>query len=424
MGLIDNAVNKDEKTLSQLEESYGEINKKLTDIDEKLEKIKTEYYESFNNIENTKKEIIAEEKVKSYMAKGNKYFYLSGWVPQSSIKKVENLENTFNNSMVEINDSDKVSESPPTKLKNNKLIKPFENIVNMYGTPNYNEIDPTSFLALTYILLYGMMFGDLGQGIIFILASFLLKKKWKMGSDLLLRTGVSASIFGLFYGSFFGLEDVIPTLVMKPFDNIMPVLAISIMFGIIIMLISYCLGIYNKLVKQKDLEEGIFGKEGLAGMLMMISFILLIAKIVILNKMPFILPVGMLIVSILMEIFKQPLSRTIENISPKYDTSASDYYLENSFSIIEAILSVFSNLVSFTRVGAFAINHVGLFMAFEVMASLVGGIGSFIILLLGNIIIIGLEGMVVFIQCLRLEYYELFSKYYKGDGEKFSPLKK
>ncbi|MCI5839509.1 MAG: H(+)-transporting ATPase, partial [Peptoniphilaceae bacterium] len=363
-------------------------------------------------------------KVKSYMAKGNKYFYLSGWVPQSSIKKVENLENTFNNSMVEINDSDKVSESPPTKLKNNKLIKPFENIVNMYGTPNYNEIDPTSFLALTYILLYGMMFGDLGQGIIFILASFLLKKKWKMGSDLLLRTGVSASIFGLFYGSFFGLEDVIPTLVMKPFDNIMPVLAISIMFGIIIMLISYCLGIYNKLVKQKDLEEGIFGKEGLAGMLMMISFILLIAKIVILNKMPFILPVGMLIVSILMEIFKQPLSRTIENISPKYDTSASDYYLENSFSIIEAILSVFSNLVSFTRVGAFAINHVGLFMAFEVMASLVGGIGSFIILLLGNIIIIGLEGMVVFIQCLRLEYYELFSKYYKGDGEKFSPLKK
>ena len=88
------------------------------------------------------------------------------------------------------------------------------------------------------------------------------------------------------------------------------------------------------------------------------------------------------------------------------------------------MLSVFSNLVSFTRVGAFAINHVGLYMAFEVMAKLAGGgILGVIILILGNILIIGLEGMIVFIQGLRLEFYEMFSKYYEGNGRKFRPIR-
>jgi len=94
----------------------------------------------------------------------------------------------------------------------------------------------------------------------------------------------------------------------------------------------------------------------------------------------------------------------------------------SSFSIIEALLSVFSNLVSFTRVGAFAINHVGLYMAFEVMANLAGGFWGGVILLLGNLLIIGLEGMIVFIQGLRLEFYEMFSKYYEGNGRLFRPI--
>ena len=137
------------------------------------------------------------------------------------------------------------------------------------------------------------------------------------------------------------------------------------------------------------------------------------------------MPVGviLLVASIVMMVFKQPIARKIEGNKRLYDQGKGDYYVESSFSIIEALLSVFSNLVSFTRVGAFAINHVGLYMAFEVMAKLAGGgIIGFIILILGNVLIIGLEGMIVFIQGLRLEFYEMFSKYYEGNGRLFRPL--
>ncbi|WP_244263832.1 V-type ATP synthase subunit I [Anaerococcus obesiensis] len=315
--------------------------------------------------------------------------------------------------------------NPPTKLKNNKLTRPFEFLVNMYGAPNYNEIDPTGFFAITYMLLYGMMFGDLGQGLIFILASFLVEKKNKIFGQLVRRIGFSACFFGIMYGSFFGIEDLIPTLLIKPFDNILKVLVASVAFGVILILISYILGIYNKLHKQKDLEEGVFGKEGIAGLIMMISFILIILNIVKINPLPMKFSITLLVLSIILMIFKQPISRKILGINPIYDQSSADYYIESSFSIIEALLSVFSNLVSFTRVGAFAINHVGLYMAFEVMSKLVGGgIIGIIILIFGNILIIGLEGMIVFIQGLRLEFYEMFSKYYKGDGQKFSPISK
>ena len=356
------------------------------------------------------------------MAKGDKYFYLSGWVPESKVDDFKELEEKYDKTKVNINNRS-CSSKTPTKLKNNILVRPFEFLVNMYGAPNYNEIDPTPFFAITYLLLYGMMFGDLGQGLVFVLLSFYVDKINKTFGGLVRRIGISSSIFGLMYGSFFGIETLIPTLLIKPFDNIMTVLIASVAFGVLLMVISYIIGIFNKVKKQNNIEEGIFGKEGLAGLMMMISFILIILNIVGKSPLPMPIAIVMLVLSIVMIIFKQPLARKIEGEYPLYDSSKGDYYVESSFSIVEALLSVFSNLVSFTRVGAFAINHVGLYMAFEVMAKLAGGgIIGIIILILGNILIIGLEGMIVFIQGLRLEFYEMFSKYYEGNGRKFRPI--
>ena len=174
----------------------------------------------------------------------------------------------------------------------------------------------------------------------------------------------------------------------------------------------------------KNIEEGIFGKEGIAGLMMMTSFVLLILNIVKVNPLPKTVGLVILLASIVMIVFSRPIAAKIEKKDEVFESSAFDYYVESSFSIIEALLSVFSNLVSFTRVGAFAINHVGLYMAFEVMSKIAGGgIKGLIILILGNILIIGLEGMIVFIQGLRLEFYEMFSKYYQGNGRKFRPIK-
>ncbi|MDY3007169.1 V-type ATPase 116kDa subunit family protein [Anaerococcus porci] len=424
LGFIDKEI-ENGTDMESLRKEYEENKRKLKELDKSLSKIKNDNLADLENIPKTIDYYKKSSKLKEKMLRGNKYFYLSGWVPESKFKILKDTVDKYEDSLIDQKKNKETIANPPTKLKNNKIFKPFEFLVNMYGAPNYNEVDPTGFFAITYMLLYGMMFGDLGQGLVFILASFFIGKKNEVFGQLIRRIGISASIFGLMYGSFFGIETLIPTLLIKPFDNIIKVLAASVGFGIILLIISYLIGIYNKLVKQKDLEEGIFGKEGIAGLIMMISFIMIILNIVNINPLPMTISLILLILSIVMMIFKQPITRILLSVSPLYDQSGSDYYVESSFSIIEALLSVFSNLVSFTRVGAFAINHVGLYMAFEVISKLVGGgfIGI-IILILGNILIIGLEGMIVFIQGLRLEFYEMFSKYYKGDGHKFSPISK
>lgn len=420
MGFIDKEI--PEQDLSSINEEIEDVDKELEDIDSKIKQIKTSNKEVVDNLSNSLEYYEKSDELVSKMARGNKYLYLTGWVPDSKINDFKELSEKHSDTTVTV--KDETNQAPPTKLKNNKLFRPFEFLVNMYGAPNYNELDPTPFFAISYMLLYGMMFGDLGQGLVFVLLSFLVDKKNKTFGALIRRIGFSACFFGLMYGSVFGIETLIPALLIKPFDNIMKVLIASVAFGIGLLLIAYCLGIYNKLVKQKNIEEGIFGKEGFAGLMMMTSFVILILNIVNINVIPKNIGVVMLIASIVMIIFSKPIAAKIEKRDEVYESTAFDYYVESSFSIIEALLSVFSNLVSFTRVGAFAINHVGLYMAFEVMSKIAGGgIKGIIILILGNILIIGLEGMIVFIQGLRLEFYEMFSKYYQGNGRKFRPIK-
>ncbi|MFO3664688.1 V-type ATP synthase subunit I [Anaerococcus sp. ENR0831] len=424
LGFVDNEI-PENANINSINQEYDSVNRELLSINHQINEIDRQYSDVLDNIAYSLDYAYKAEELKSTMAQGDKYFYLSGWVPESEVSKFKSLENKYEDTVLSTKKVEDTSDSPPTRLKNNSLFRPFEFLVNMYGAPNYDEIDPTPFFAITYLLLYGLMFGDLGQGLVFIAIGLWLSKKNKIFGGLIKRIGISASIFGLMYGSFFGREDLIPALLIKPFDNIMTVLIASVAFGVSLMVISYLIGIYNKVSKQHNIEEGIFGKEGLAGLMMMLSFIIIVLNIVNISPIPMSVGLVLLILSIVMMIFKQPIARKLEGNKRLYDQSKGDYYVESSFSIIEALLSVFSNLVSFTRVGAFAINHVGLYMAFEVMAKLAGGgIIGFIILVLGNALIIGLEGMIVFIQGLRLEFYEMFSKYYEGNGRLFKPIGK
>ena len=132
----------------------------------------------------------------------------------------------------------------------------------------------------------------------------------------------------------------------------------------------------------------------------------------------------LILISVILLVFKQPISNKIKKEERLYEENASSYYIESGFNLFETFLSIISNTISFIRVGAFALNHVGLFIAFHTLATMIGSTGGNIAMFfLGNIIIIGLEGLVVFIQGLRLFYYELFSKYYTGDGVLFTPDK-
>lgn len=364
------------------------------------------------------------EDIKSMLARSQNYFYLAGWVPESAKKNVQQVLSKYDDMFVNFLDGEDSGLTPPTKLKNNKFFKPFELLVNMYGTPNYKELDPTMFFGLTYMLLFGAMFGDLGQGAVMFLAGILLAKlKDKMMGGLLERIGFSSMVFGILYGSVFGLEGVIPALFLKPFENINKVLIIAIVFGIILLFVAYILGLYNNYIF-KNVQEGLFGQEGLAGFCLFILFLLLAATLVLKLSMisAHVVAACMLIVIFVM-IFKVPLTQLLYKRRPLHNgLDVTGYYVESSFSIIETLISMFSSTVSFIRVGAFAINHVGLFLAFSSIGKMIGtNAGNIAMIIVGNIVILGLEGLIVFIQSLRLEYYELFSKYFRGDGILFRP---
>jgi V/A-type H+-transporting ATPase subunit I len=294
----------------------------------------------------------------------------------------------------------------------------------MYGIPTYNEKDPTPFFALSYMLLFGAMFGDIGQGFIIFIGGLILKYIMKNRSfgGILSRLGISSMIFGLLYGSVFGNEEIIEHLLIKPMDSINTMLISAIVLGVALINIGYIYSLIN-LYTRRDLEEGIFGREGVVGYLFFWTLIVFVLdKVINFMGIPTLIYMLVLVALLLLMVFKQPLAHIIEGKKELYEDSPADYYIEAGFGVIETILSVLSNVISFIRVGAFALNHVGLYIAFATMAEMMNSqVAGVAVLIVGNIVIIGLEGLIVFIQSLRLEYYELFSKFYSGYGIPYKP---
>lgn len=409
-----------------------------------LERIYLEYKDVVSNInEHYRSEIIRiyseihlEQKIehmKENVAATKNFFYFSGWIPEGDAESTKNnLEKKYEDIIVVEEKPEEINKEfiPPTKLKNNWVISPFELLVNMYGVPNYNELDPTLFLGVTYLILFGAMFGDVGQGLVFVIIGFLLKRRAKKGTDakdygeILFRIGLSSTVFGFMYGSVFGNEELIHAIVVRPLENINFVLYSAIGFGVVLLLISFGMSIYN-LAREGDMEECIFGRNGVSGLIFYVALLSLGLQMLLNAQL---LPNSVFIIIMILALssllFKKPLYSVISKKEAEYEEGKSTYYIEGGFDLIETILSLLSNSISFIRIGAFALNHVGLFLAFSTMAKIANSpFISVAILVLGNIIIIGLEGLIVLIQGLRLEYYELFSKYFKGDGKTYIPVK-
>ena len=412
-----------------LNKEIGKEKKEIKDLEESLEVYKaehiTEFKKAYSRLEMEKKI----EEFKTDLAMGDEMFFMFGFVPSSDVISLKNeLEKQFGeNIIILVDDLNKTDcgITPPTKLSNSKFFKPFELLVKMYGTPAYNEKDPTVFFGLTYMILFGAMFGDVGHGLILLFSGLMIELLLN-GSGLggvLSRIGFSSTIFGFFYGSVFGSEEIIKPLIFSPMKNINYILIAGVILGIVLILSSYIYSIINLSVK-KNIEEGFFGRNGLAGLVFYLMLLYTIFSIVIgHSSLSFVMVCFMAGLLIIM-VFKQPLANKLTHTNKLYKKSSTDYYIEEGFGVIETLLSMLSNTISFLRVGAFTLNHVGLYIAFDTMAKMVSTPwGSAVILIIGNVIIIGLEGIIVLIQALRLEYYELFTKYFQGNGTEYVPAK-
>ncbi len=227
-------------------------------------------------------------------------------------------------------------------------------------------------------------------------------------------------IFGVLYGSVFGKENIIPAIFMSPMENIQTMLIYGIAIGVVLIIMAMILNIRNG-IKNKDKRKIFFDTNGLAGLIFYISILVIGVYFLLKGKM--IASIGVLSIFIALPLlaimFKGVLA---EKIFKEKDEEKSSL-VEKVFEVIELLLSFASNTISFVRIAAFAINHVGLCMAVYILSNMLTGTGSFMVSVIGNVIIIVLEGLIVGIQVLRLEYYELFSRFYTGDGKEYKPLR-
>ncbi|MBQ3940206.1 MAG: ATPase [Oscillospiraceae bacterium] len=317
---------------------------------------------------------------------------------------------------------------PPVRLKNGWFSRPFAMFVEMYGLPDYNGFNPTSLLAVTYTLLFGLMFGDVGQGLVMALLGIFLdkKKKFPLGG-IMARIGVSSAVAGLFYGSVFGYEHLldpvwerlgVPFLPLHAMENTNTIIFGAVGLGAVIIVISMLVNIAVRL-RRRDYEEAVFGNNGIAGLVFFAGLLLIVVGI--LTGRSFLtLPVilGMLVLPLLLMFFREPLGHWMAHKSYE-KPEIGDFIASNFFECFEFLLGYATNTLSFIRVGGFVFSHAGL-MSVVMLLSNEGH--SPVVMILGNIFVMCLEGLIVGIQVLRLEYYEVFSRCYDGDGKPFTPI--
>lgn len=363
------------------------------------------------------------------------FYILCGWMTEDDANKFEKeIENDPDIFCIVEDDHNNIFSTPPTKLKNPKIFKPFEMFIKMYGLPAYNEFDPTMFVALTYSFIFGAMFGDVGQGFVLFLGGLLLYKWKKMNLAAIVSiAGVFSTFFGFMFGSIFGFEDIIDAVWLRPVEHMttLPfigklntVFVVAIAFGMFLVLVSMILHIANAF-KQHDTENKFFDTNGLAGFVFYAAIVLIVFLFMTGNKLPAtIVLIVMFVVPLLLIALKEPLTKLVDKSPKGSETSVGMFIVQTFFELFEVLLSYFSNTLSFVRIGAFAVSHAAMMEVVLMLAGATeGGNPNWLVVILGNLFVMGMEGLIVGIQVLRLEYYELFSRFYKGNGHEFKPYK-
>mgnify|MGYP001160691455 CR=1 FL=1 len=404
---------------------------------------------------------------------GTEWVYrLSGWVPAQEIKAIaSDLEKMFGDRIaIRIYDPEVDESANPAKpqevpflFKHNGFVSGFQGIVMSYGTPVYGDIDPTPFVAFFFTLLFAIMFGDMGQGAVILALGFLIRKAKKgflAGYSkfwpAFVAAGAGSMAMGFLVGSVFSDEELlIPVerfltglILGAPRDRfleIMPSGNVSSMFaffgftvavGFLINSTGLVINMIN-LARRGEWGDALFAKTGLSGTLLFWWAAGMAVRVVVGGRLGWIdvAGIGLPVAALL---FTEPLKAAVDRLSAKRrgetagekeKFSAIDVLVGGLVELIETFSYYASNSMSFLRVAAFALAHAVLSFVVFTMADLVrtkapgGVVGQFLVFIIGNAVIIGMEGLIVTIQVIRLQYYEFFSKFFTRTGKTFDPIR-
>ena len=339
----------------------------------------------------------------------------------------------------------------PVSTPHGPVTRSFERMVFTYSIPLYGTIDPTPFVAVMFVLLFAIMFGDTGQGFVGVvigllinsgrIASFQTYRKKHFGTAFI-AAGLASMVSGFFYGSFFASEHfmepasrfVTRLVVGRPIDHIISLqgfqkivlfFGVTIGIGAIINSIGLIINLVNT-IRRREWEKAILSKTGLAGAIFF-WYVLSVVIRILLGGHISIIDFVVLAVPLLALFFKDPIVRLVEGHRPILTEGLFAFIMGGIAEILESAIYYVSNSVSFLRVAAFALAHTVLSTIIFLMADMVGGapggiVFKILVILIGNTIIVVLEGLIVTIQVVRLQYYEFFSKFFNESGEEFSPF--
>ncbi len=380
-------------------------------------------------------------------------YLFSGWLPEKKAASLSAViqEVTGKRCYIEWGGTRDISpgerKSIPVELKNPRILSPFQMLVKNFSIPQYGTVDPTPLVAATFVLMFGLMFGDVGHGLVLILLGIISRNKLKGKSDnirnltkLIIWCGGAAVISGILFGSYFGMQWFPPVW----FDyhgiisghspdsgyvkDVFGILAITIYFGIGVISCGLVLNWVNRIIKREWMElfldkGGILGGWIYAGGIYSAFYFVEHNFSVLPGKGVLFFLIG---VPSLLFILKPPLEFIArkEKFKPFHIVN---FLMEWIVEMLEIFTGFLANSLSFMRVAGLGIGHVGLMIAFFEIARVAGGgslatIQSVLVLVAGNVLVIGLEGLSAGIQSLRLNYYEFFSKFFKGDGTAYAPI--
>jgi V/A-type H+-transporting ATPase subunit I len=395
------------------------------------------------------------QKIQANFKSSSRTVIFTGWLPSSKKEKLTRkikkaCEDRCYLEWNQAGSEGAIGDEIPVRFNNPKALAPFQMLVKNFGIPKYGTIDPTPFVMPLYLAMFGLMFGDVGQGLVLASLGILGVSSWKKNQAkqglcnlawLVIWCGCSSMLFGVLFGSYFGMGLVPPlwfdfhgiisgqSHYKSTVNDIFDILRITIYFGISVIFLGLLFNWIN-IIRQKKWAELIFDKGGVLGGWIYAGGIYVVSYMISRDYKE--LPPGMalfLLVGLpaLLLFIKEPYHYFKHEAVQSGERSnllfaLINFLMEWFVELLEIFSGYLSNTLSFMRVAGLGIAHVCLMISFFTIAGMTSGIASILILILGNILVICLEGLSAGIQALRLNYYEFFTKFFHGTGKLYTPI--
>ncbi|MGZ4554869.1 MAG: V-type ATPase 116kDa subunit family protein [Mycobacteriaceae bacterium] len=346
---------------------------------------------------------------------------LLGWMPADDLPRLAARVAGFGGAVVSLPRPPGVQ--PPTQLPKAGAAREFAPLVETYATVPYADVNPAPVAGLAYVVMFGMMFADVGHGALLLLAAVAIRLRWSPRLNplrpvwlFLAGAGLASMVFGALYGEFFGPTNVVPVIWLAPLDHPIPLLGAAVAVGAALLAGAYALGTVNRF-REGGWRLATYAPSGLAGAALFLG-LGAVAGGLYLDRTWMVLLGGAVTVSGLAVAYLGLLASA--GGGPAGAAQAG-------IELFDLVLRLGSNLVSFARLAAFGLTHAALGAVIWQGTTglwrhgILGEAGAVALFVLGNALAFALEGLVAGIQALRLEYYELFSRIFDSEGRPFLP---